>query len=303
MFLNHDNCPATVGQALLVGLPHIDPASWAARDEWGGIFLNGAPSRIAIELKPPCKIEYYEPKFEFSEASKLFPPFKEDYIVHREDGLAFVFKPAKLPALGSKEQRKFSLQSYLEGFFGSAIHLPSRLDMSASGLTLISYDLNSHEIAQKLFEKRMIEKLYLVGCTGTPAWSETILNRPIGYDPFHTVLRKISLDGSKSLTRFAIRAERTFTDQHGERYPGVLIDASPHTGRTHQIRVHIASLGLPIVGDNFYDGIEHPNLHLICYRLRFTHPITKKLFDVRVPERLLPEWLRGVDLAYSPLLP
>jgi 23S rRNA-/tRNA-specific pseudouridylate synthase len=238
-------------------------------------------------------VEYYEPKFTFAEAQSWYPAFKPEYVIHQQDGIAFVFKPAKLPTLAAKEQRKFSLQRALDDHFGKSVHLPSRLDMSASGLVIVGVEKHAHRVVQRLFEKRAIKKLYLFATSGSCAWSELVLNASIKRDAAHPILRKVAPGGVVALTHFAACGGK------GDR---LIFEASPYTGRTHQIRLHAAHLGLPIIGDNFYDGAEAESLHLFSYRLRFTHPETKQLIDVRIPDSLLPSWIKNINLQYSPIL-
>jgi 23S rRNA-/tRNA-specific pseudouridylate synthase len=70
-----------------------------------------------------------------------------------------------------------------------------------------------------------------------------------------------------------------------------LLTVSPKTGRTHQIRVHAAAGGIPIIGDNFYGGREAASLCLVSYAIEFKHPLTNQHIAVDLPQHLTPDWV------------
>lgn len=266
-------------------LPHIEAVSWEKRLEWGGVFVNGTPTSSNTPLPCPVRVEYYEPKFPTQEAQTFFPPFDPHWIVFEDEDLIVCFKPPGLPCLPAREQTHFNLRSYLERYYQVPIHMPSRLDMSTAGLVIASRAARMHKPLQLAFEQRKISKHYCLKTNGTPPWREFSAKWRIAKHPAHPVLRAPSeVDGKVARTDFTVFHEG---DGHSTWH------ARPITGRTHQIRVHAAALGHPLLGDNFYGGEPAQNLHLCSVKLSLIHPFREKTLIVEVPDELEPEWLKG----------
>lgn len=211
-------------------------------------------------------------------------------IVFEDKWLIVYSKPRRLPTLPTKEQHRYNLKRYLQNYLGVMPHLPSRLDTSTEGLVIASKLTTSHNKLQRMFESRRIKKFYLLEVQGHPSWDEFEANDPIGRDPSHPILRKVIEGGQDARTKFSKLSASS---------AGTLLVAMPETGRTHQIRVHAAHIGHPILGDSFYGGAislggcEPKELRLMSYGLFLTHPISGATLSLSVPERLLPNWLQS----------
>lgn len=281
----------SVLEYLAHALPQIPVDSWIERIQFGGIFVNGIPVTTDAPLPFPCKIEYYEPKFNIREADSIYAPFSSDWIVWQDTWLIVSYKPAKLPTMPAKEQNHYNLKSYLEKFLGCELHCPSRLDMSTQGLVIASKHPSMHKLLQQLFERREIDKRYLFFTTGTLQESPCSVQAPIGKSSEHPVLRSINgKDAKKAVTGFQTISTGCVTSLDGAKLQGNFIEATPKTGRTHQIRVHAASIGCPIVGDRFYGGAPFSNLCLLSHSLSFVHPITEERIAITIPNHLRPSW-------------
>lgn len=286
-YYTQDECPSSLIAALEKELPHIERGEWPSRLSWGGVYLNGLAQFSDLQLLAPCKVEYYEPKFKIDQAANFFPEFKKEYILHEDQDLLICYKPAGLPCHPAKEQIHFNLRSYIERHLGQKVHMPSRLDMSTQGLVLISKSERMHGKCQKLFSERRIHKTYLLNVAKNLPWQTTKVDAAIGHDHRHAVLRKVvSEGGQQAQTDFKVI---------GSNSSGPILMAHPITGRTHQIRVHIAHLGAPIIGDKFYCGTEDPELRLVSYSLSFLHPYLGRTLEVKLPRELLPDWLLNAD--------
>lgn len=289
LFYTAADIPGTLFETLQRQLPHIPSNEIADRTAWGGVFVNGLEVNANGKLPVPCKLEYYEPRFDIQAAAKYFPQFSTDLIIFEDAHLLALFKPAKLPTNPGKEQKYYNVRAYAEAYTKSKVHLPSRLDMSTCGLILLSKDPSCHKSLQRLFEYNLIKKTYLAGTSGIFPWEQYCHSGAIGRDPRHAVLRKVVSDGGKP-------AETIFSRVWSGTHPlsdmeCSFVKAEPLTGRTHQIRVHSADLGQPIIGDNFYAGEPSPALHLMAYSVQFRHPKGGAEVRITVPERLFPEWL------------
>jgi 23S rRNA-/tRNA-specific pseudouridylate synthase len=162
--------------------------------------------------------------------------------------------------------------------------MPSRLDMSTYGLVPVSKHPIMHDPLQQIFQKRRIAKVYRFNTDQTPAWQQTEVVSRIAKHPLHPVLRWSNPEeGKEARTQFSVLRRKSAS--------GTLIEAKPITGRTHQIRVHAHSLGLSIIGDNFYMGAQAPTLQLACFQLGFIHPLSHEELTIQIPPGLQPDWL------------
>ena len=123
-----------------------------------------------------------------------------------------------------------------------------RIDRDTSGLVVFAKNQNAHKSLSIAFESRQVKKRYIAAVRGRPVWKEMVCDLPLvpdGNKKHHTIIDKYQ--GKESLTRFQLL---------GSAGNYSIIEAIPETGRTHQIRVHLKSLGHSIVCDEFYGNIK-----------------------------------------------
>jgi 23S rRNA pseudouridine1911/1915/1917 synthase len=280
---------ATVEAELAKRLPHIPVSSWPARFDLGGVYVAGEPAVFGAKLIGPCRLEYYEPRMSVERVGDFYPRFSAEMVLFVDDDCAVVCKPAGLPTTPARDQQRYSMQRYLEHHFGRPVHMPSRLDTAVSGVALCSLSARMNRYLQKAYDRRWIEKRYLAEVVGMPSWSMRSCEEPLERDPRHPVLRRCASSGGESArTRFYRVGS---LEQDGE--VRTLLQAEPLTGRTHQIRVHCAYEGFPIVGDPYYGGIDARELRLLSYALKFFHPFCQEHICITAPAESLPEWLNG----------
>lgn len=291
-YMTPAECPRDLISALQSKLTHVPKHEWLARINWGGTFINGQEVSQNRSISAPCRIEYYEPRYDFTNPDKVFPSFKSEYVLYNDGELVFIFKPPGVPCFQAREQRKIFLKGQLDEHFKCSVHMPSRLDTGVSGLMPISIKHSFHDELQRIYEKRLVQKHYLLLVAGKPSWDAITVTAPIGRDMRHAVLRKVvNIDeGKNAETQFKYISTREFTLPDGKVIEATLLKAKPVTGRTHQIRIHAAHLGFPIIGDKFYAGLDNPTLNLLSYAVRFTRPITGAPIDFKLPKQFVPDW-------------
>ena len=187
-------------------------------------------------------------------------------VLHADSSILVVNKPAGLATVPGGWGCETSLTEQLESDYGR-IWVVHRLDKTTSGLVVFARTAAAHRHLSMQFERHQAEKVYHAIVVGRPAWEEHTARQPLRIDVGHS--HRTIVDhhqGKASETTFRVL----------ERFDGyALLAAVPATGRTHQVRVHAYTLGLPLLGDTRYgahaaDLIDRPALH--AHTLAFTHP-------------------------------
>jgi len=150
-----------------------------------------------------------------------------------------------------------------------------RLDAETTGILLFGKSMGAVKTYGDLFESRQMEKGYLAVVHGVPKDSKWTCRLKLAPDPEHRgKMRVDSRDGKESETFFRV------LQSVGNRS---LIDARPFTGRTHQIRVHLAEAGHPVVGDELYGPGDRANLGLRAINLAYCDPFTRRRVAIHAP--------------------
>lgn len=267
-------------------LPELSRARLQALVEDGAVRVDGAAAKPSLRLRAGASIEVTVPR----PAPAL--PQPEDLplsVVHDDPGFLVVDKPAGLvvhPGAGAASGTLVNALLFhvrdLSGVGGvlrpGIVH---RLDKGTSGLVVVAKDDACHRALAAQFAAREVRKEYVAVVHGVPSPATGGVDRPIGRDPVHR--RRMAVDAPRARTARSSYAVRQRLDG------AALVDVRIHTGRTHQIRVHLASLGHPIAGDELYGGrrtpaavrpqaraalaaFPRPALH--AARLGFRHPRT-----------------------------
>ena len=162
-------------------------------------------------------------------------------------------------------------------------HPVNRLDKGTTGLMAVAKSGYVHDLLRRALHTAAFRREYRAICLGCPAPERGTVDAPIGRDETSAVARKVRPDGAPALSHYAVLAK-------GEGLS--LLALRPETGRTHQLRLHMAYLGCPLAGDWLY-GTEDPALiprpALHAWAVALTHPVTGERLEVSAP---LPEDMR-----------
>jgi 23S rRNA pseudouridine1911/1915/1917 synthase len=268
--------------AVLAALSGVSRTRVRRAIEEGRVTVDGVPrsarhrlaggERLAARLDPPLPPEPEGPPV---------PVRWED------EHLAIVAKPAGLVTHPTERRRTGTLVNRLLGMGTSLSTLGGpdragivhRLDAGTSGLLVVAKDDEAHRLLAAMFRRHEVERRYVALVRGDPDHDGFTVEAPLGRRAARIVVDRVG--GRSSETSFEVL----------ERFDvAALVAATPRTGRTHQIRVHLAAVGLPIVGDRAYGGggglarhlgLDRPFLH--AARLGLRHPVTGERIDVEEP--------------------
>lgn len=195
--------------------------------------------------------------------------------VYEDDDLLVIDKPAPLPMHPSGRFDRNTLIRILEAAFpDQRLRIAHRLDANTTGLVILSRRREAASVLQPMFQRGQVRKTYLARVWGRPPGETFACAAPIASGSGPAAVRRCAEDGQPAETRFRVLAAGA--DQ-------TLLEVWPLSGRTHQIRVHLWHLGLPIVGDPTYlrrgelgaeqtRSVESAPMCLHAWRLELDHP-------------------------------
>jgi 23S rRNA pseudouridine1911/1915/1917 synthase len=266
----------------LAELPEIGSRTVAERLlSGGGVSVDGRRRAKGYKLEGGEHLEFEPPAVQTSE---LEPQEMDLVVPYEDDHLLVVDKPAGLvvhPAPGhARATLVHGLLAYdVEG--GDEPERPGivhRLDRDTSGLLVVARSPEAHRALQKLVQSRELTREYLALVVGRPRSRSGTIDAPIGRDRNDPLRHSLDTDSPRdAVTHFELEE---LLARHA------LLRVTLETGRTHQIRVHLAAIDLPVAGDPVYGrpgelGLERQFLH--AARLAFEHPITGEPVDISSP--------------------
>ena len=240
--------------------------------KWGdGIRVNGAPQRTNFAVKTgdvvTVRLDEEEPEYPAEDG--------ELHVIYEDAHVLVVDKPAGMLIHPSRAKNNGTLANFVAGYYQKtgqkrAFHPMTRLDRDTIGIVLLAKNAHVHTLLQGAD----VRKTYHALTFGGPTAEEGVIDAPIARRPLPSLLRCVSPEGKPSVTEWRV------LERDGKLCKLAL---RPVTGRTHQLRVHCAYMGFPILGDPQYGSEESQAFSetlglthqvLCAKRLEFAHPMT-----------------------------
>lgn len=238
------------------------------------VLVNGHPQKSGYKLRPNEKVEVLYDMASIDKIASIDLP-----IIYEDDDVLVINKPAGVIAHARgrywNEPSVASFAREKTGQSGERAGIVHRLDRATSGLMIIAKHQDALSWLQKQFAERKVQKTYTAVVTGYAEPLEAVIDIPIERNPKAPATFRPSNNGKPAKTHYTVL-------QHFGNYS--LVELHPHTGRTHQLRVHMKYLGHPIVGDKLYDGEHADRMMLHATKLEIALPSgNTKNFETAVP--------------------
>lgn len=252
----------------------------------GQVLLNDASSKPAYKLESGDCVSVTLP---VEETVEILAENIDLEILYEDDHLAVINKPAGMvvhPAGGNETgtlvNAALARWPQIRNVGDDPIRagIVHRLDKDTSGVILVALTNEARLSLMSQFKDRIVEKHYIALVEKHPTNDKGRIDAPITRDPRHRKRMSVQRDGKEAITEFFVR--ELYQDH-------ALLDVFPKTGRTHQIRVHLAFINCPIVGDLVYgyrkQRIKMKRLFLHAFQISFDHPVTNERlsFEASLP--------------------
>lgn len=266
-------------------LPMLSRAYVHVLIEGKRILLNGKPEKPGYKLRAGDEITTDFDEKEIDQIADIELP-----IIYEDDDVLVINKPV---GVISHSRGRYWNEPSVASFVRQNTRLPAghagqesqlsertgivhRLDRATSGVMICSKNEKSMSFLQKQFSARKVKKTYLAIVSGHMKLPEAIIDMPIERNPKAPATFRVGANGKPSQTKYQVLKSGRSHD---------LLRLEPLTGRTHQLRVHLASQNHPIVGDGLYKGEETERMMLHAFSLEITLPSgVRKVFEAPLPK-------------------
>ena len=248
----------------------------AVKYDGGQLLVNGEEQTVRHILRGGDVVTVQFPLEEPS--AGLVPETGNLSIVYEDQAILIINKPAGQGTIPSRDQPNGTVANFIAGKFEaehipSTVHVVTRLDTDTSGLICLAKNRHIHHLLSEQLKTSGFERSYIAFVEGYIQEHNFTITQPMGRKDGCIIERTVRQDGQ--FARTDVKVLRQF-ESNGEQVTAVSLKL--HTGRTHQIRVHMQWLGHPLAGDDLYGGtrrlIDRQALH--CATIGFRHPLTNE---------------------------
>ena len=263
-----ENLPTTVKEYLRrAGIS----VTLVKKAKYGGIHLNGQAVTVRKEVSLGDKIEIYLP----DDHSEGIPPMDIPItVLYEDDDLIAVDKPTNMPTHPSKGNNLPTLANAVMGYYNGDFVFRSvnRLDRDTSGIVIIAKNQFSAGRLSETMKKGLWKKKYSALVSGILGEKEGTIDAPIERVCEGNIKREVRPDGKRAITKFRVAQELDDCS---------ICEVQLLTGRTHQIRVHFAHIGHPLVSDFLYGTQSDKEYFLRCTEISFPHPRSGEVIVIK----------------------
>ena len=251
-------------------------SSLITKVKYGGVSLNGETVTMRATVRTGDEIQVAFPKEESENIEPINIPFD---ILYEDENILAVNKPKDIPTHPSRGNNLPTLANAVAAYMGKnfVFRAINRLDRGTSGIVIIAKNSYSAARLGKAMKERKINKTYIAKISGVPNLKEGRINAPIAREKEGELKRVVREDGKQAITDYKVMSITSDGNS--------ICEVKLHTGRTHQIRVHMAYIGHPLVGDFLY-GVEGENGYsLTCSEISLPHPITSDIITIKISDK------------------
>ena len=247
-------------------------ATLIKRVKLGGILRNGEAVTVRAILDAGDRLEIVFPEEKSEAIEPMDIPIE---VLYEDEHILAVSKPANMPTHPSRGNSLPTLANAVMGLYGGEMtfRAVNRLDRDTSGIVLIAKNqFSASRLADEMKAGGFVKKYTAIVC-GVPRPGQAVIDAPIERECEGSMRRVVREDGKRAITEYRTLAVRDDGN--------AVCELTLHTGRTHQIRVHMAHIGHPLVGDFLYGERGEGSYSLHACELSFTHPISGERITVR----------------------
>lgn len=248
-------------------------SSLITKVKFGGVSLNGAVVTMRAAVKCGDEICVSFPPEESENIEPVDIPLD---ILYEDTHILVVNKPKDMPTHPSRGNNLPTLANAVCAYLGKpfVFRAINRLDRGTGGIVIIAKNPYSAAKLGRDMKERKIVKKYVATVSGIPKKKSGRIDAPIARESEGNILRVVREDGKRAITDYEVIG----INENGN----AICEVTLHTGRTHQIRVHMAYIGHPLVGDFLYGVGSQEGYNLICSEISFNHPFTNEVILIKI---------------------